>query len=225
MSSDGANQKQLTSAGHIDQFLSVSADGRYMVFESNRGGETEIWRAKTDGSDMRQVTNGGGNSRPNVSPDGKWIVYEAWRNGLRTIWRVSIEGGEPQRLADRPASWPRISPDGKLIACEYEAQLEPSRTQLAVIPIEGGQPLKLFDVPRLANFNYGIRWTPDGKAVTYRDWTNGIWRQPLDGSKPERLKGLPEEKLYAYAWSRDGKQFAFVRGAEIRDVILLRNIK
>jgi Tol biopolymer transport system component/DNA-binding winged helix-turn-helix (wHTH) protein len=225
MSSDGAKQKQLTSAGHMDQFLSVSADGRYMVFESNRGGETEIWRAKTDGSDMRQVTNGGGNARPNVSPDGKWIVYEALRNGLRTIWRVSIEGGEPQRLADRPASWPHISPDGKLIACEYEAQLEASRTQLAIIPIEGGQPLKLFDVPRLANFNYGIRWTPDSKAVTYRDWANGIWQQPLDGGKPERLKGLPEEKLYAYAWSRDGKQFAFVRGAEIRDVVLLRNIK
>ena len=225
MGSDGTNQTQITSAGHMDQFVSVSADGPYMIFESNRGGQTEIWRAKTDGSEMTQVTTGGDNMKPNVSPDGKWIVYEASRDGLRTIWRVSVEGGEPKRLADRPAAWARISPDGKLIACQYETDVEPRRTQLAVIPIEGGQPLKLFDVPRLANFNYGIRWTPDGKAVTYRDWANGIWRQSLDGGKPERLNGLPEEKLYAYAWSRDGKQFAFVRGSEIRDVILLQDNK
>ena len=86
-------------------------------------------------------------------------------------------------------------------------------------------PLKLFEVPRLANFTLGVRWTPDDKGVTYRDWSNGIWRQPIIGGKPERLKGLPEEKLYAYAWSRDGKQFAFVRGSEIRDVVLLRNNK
>ena len=225
MNADGANQQQVTSAGHMDQFVSVSADGPYMIFESNRGGQTEIWRAKTDGSEMTQVTTGGDNMRPNVSPDGKWIVYEALRDGLRTIWRVSVEGGEPQRLADRPAAWARISPDGKLIACQYDAEVERQRTKLAVISIVGGRPLKLFDVPRLANFNYGIRWTPDGKAVTYRDWANGIWRQPLDGGKPERIKGLPAEKLYAYAWSRDGKQFAFVRGSEIRDVILLRDNK
>jgi hypothetical protein len=85
-------------------------------------------------------------------------------------------------------------------------------------------PIKVFDVPRLANFRYGIRWTSDGKGVTYRDWANGIWHQPIAGGRPERLPGLPEEKLFAYAWSRDGKQLAFVRGAEIRDVILLRNM-
>ena len=226
MGAAGENQEQLTSSGHMDQYLSLPADGRYLVFESNRSGQTEIWCANSDGGDMRLLTTGGGNARPHVSPDGKWVVYESLRDRLRTIWRVSIEGDEPVRLADRPASWPRVSPDGKLIACEYEAQLDPPRTRLALIPIEGGRPVKLFDIPRLANFNYGIRWTPDGKAVTYRDWVNGIWRQPLGGGHPQRLAGLPEEKLFAYAWSRDGKQFAFVRGApELRDVILLRNIK
>jgi len=35
---------------------------------------------------------------------------------------------------------------------------------------------------------------------------------------------LPEEKLYAYGWSRDGKQFAFTRGTEIRDVGLITDV-
>ncbi|HEX6733150.1 MAG TPA: hypothetical protein VF074_24220, partial [Pyrinomonadaceae bacterium] len=146
------------------------------------------------------------------------------RDGQWRLWRIPIEGGDPVQLSDKSASEPRVSPDGSLVACSYTANPN-SRRQLAVIPIEGGPPVNVFDVTRLANFNYGIRWTPDGKAVTYRDWTNGIWRQPLTGGPPERLLGLPEEKLYAYAWSRDGKQFAFVRGVEIRDVILLRNKK
>ena len=72
-------------------------------------------------------------------------------------------------------------------------------------------------------FVAGVREAFD--EVIADDWANGIWRQPLAGGKPERLKGLPEEKLYSYAWSRDGKQFAFVRGSGIRDLVLLRNIK
>jgi hypothetical protein len=65
----------------------------------------------------------------------------------------------------------------------------------------------LFDLPPGVTFRYGLRWTPDGTAVAYRDWVNGIWRQPVAGGEPERLPGLPEEKLFAYGWSPDGKQF------------------
>jgi len=224
MNSDGSNQKQLTSAGYTDVRLSTTFDGRYMVFQSNRGGGAEIWRANLDGSDMKQLTHGGHNADPHVSPDGKWVVYTSMRDGQWRLWRVSIEGGEPVQLSDKPASEPRVSPDGKLIACAYTAHPH-SRRQLAIIPIGGGSPVKVFDVARLANFSYSIRWTPDAKAVTYRDWANGIWRQPVAGGLPERLEGLPKEKLYSYGWSRDGQQFAFVRGTEIRDVVLLRDVK
>jgi Tol biopolymer transport system component/DNA-binding winged helix-turn-helix (wHTH) protein len=224
MDADGQNQKQLTSSGYRDSNVSLTADGRYMVFQSNRSGEYEIWRARTDGSEMKQLTSGGRNKEPQVSPDGKWVVYTSLREGLWSLWRISIDGGKPGRITNKPSSSAAFSHDGKLIACAYTAQSD-SQTQLAVIPAEGGLPLKLFDVPRLANFGLGVRWTPDDKGVTYRDWSNGIWRQPINGVKPERLKGLPEEKLYAYAWSRDGNQFAFVRGSEIRDVVLLRNNK
>ena len=224
MDADGGSQQQLTSAGHRDSNLSATGDGRCMVFQSNRTGGNEVWRAGLNGSEMKPLTSGGNNEEPHVSPDGKWVVYVSSREGQRTLWRVSTEGGDPVRVTDKPCNSPRVWQDGKLIACAYVAQPN-SRAQLGIIPIEGSQPLKLFDVARLANFTIGIRWTPDGKAATYRDWANGIWRQPLAGGKPERLKGLPEEKLYSYAWSRDGKQFAFVRGSGIRDLVLLRNIK
>jgi Tol biopolymer transport system component/DNA-binding winged helix-turn-helix (wHTH) protein len=221
MGPDGGNQKQLTSGGYRDSFVSGAADGRYIVFESNRSGAFEIWRARIDGTDLKQLTSGGQNREPHVSPDGTWVVYTSSRNGLSALWRVSIDGGEPVRLTDKPAGGAGISHDAKFIACAYTMQPN-SKTQLAIIAAEGGSPLKLFDVPRLANFSLGVRWMPDDKAVTYRDWSNGIWRQPITGGNPERLTGLPQEKLYSYSWSPDGKQLAFVRGSEIRDVVLLR---
>jgi Tol biopolymer transport system component len=224
MDPDGRNQRQLTSSGYRDSHVSTTADGRYMFFQSNRSGTYEVWRAKIDGTELEQLTFGGLNKEPNPSPDGKWVVYTSFRDGMWTLWRVPGVGGEPKQLTGKPASGAAVSHDGKLIACAYNEQTS-SQTQLAIIPAEGGAPLKLFNLPRLANFSLGVRWTPDDKAVTYRDWANGIWRQPLDRAQPERLKGLPAEKLYAYGWSRDGKQFAFVRGAEIRDVILLRDMK
>jgi len=215
---DGSEKKQLLPTGHVNLHPTVTSDGRYVVFESDRSGATEIWRANIDGSDLRQLTTGGKNTQPHVSPDGRWVVYRSRYSNSFALWRVSIDGGEPARLTEQTASWPRFSPDGKLIACAYGSKL-------AILPLEGGQPLKLFDVPRLANFNNGVRWTPDGKSVTYRDWANGIWKQPLDGSKPQRIENLPNEKLYSYDWSRDGKFFAFTRGRELRDLVLIRDLR
>jgi hypothetical protein len=88
--------------------------------------------------------------------------------------------------------------------------------------MEDGTPVRLFAVPRSAAFSDGLRWSPDNKAVCYRDFGNGVWRQPLEGGPPNRLKGLPEEKSYVYGWSRDGKLFAFTRGRELGDAVLIR---
>jgi Tol biopolymer transport system component len=52
-----------------------------------------------------------------------------------------------------------------------------------------------------------------------------VWRQSLQGGSPQRLEGLPDEKSYIYDWSRDGKLFAFTRGREISDVVLLRDVR
>ena len=223
---DGSNARQLTPAGNGDINPSVTADGRHLVFQSNRSGTYDIWRTDTDGGNPQRLTSGGGNTEPHVSPDGRMVVYVSSRDGLRGLWRVSIDGGEPVRLTDKPAMWPRISPDGKLIACGYVSDLDSTEGgQIAVVSVEGGLPVKLFDVPRLANFRNGIRWTPDGAALTYRDWADGIWKQPLSGEEPQRLPGLPKEKLFTYGWSRDGQHFAFTRGTQSRDVVLLNNFR
>lgn len=221
MNADGGNQKPLTPSGFIDWAPSVTADSRTVVFGSNRSGTFEVWRVGSDGDDLRQLTFDGDNEMPSVSPDGKWVFYISSRDGRRNVWRMPLAGGESVKLSDRQASWPRVSPDSRFIACGYETDGKP---KLAVLSIDGGEPVKLFDLPTTANLRYALRWTPDGRTLMYRDWESGYWRQSLTGGEPERIENLPEEKLFSSSWSGDGLQFAFVRGQEIRDVILVQSI-
>src|SRR5436853_357247 len=80
------------------------------------------------------------------------------------IWKVPIDGGDAVPLTDKPASWPVVSPDGKLVACTYQtAPGEPQK--LAIISIEGGAPLKTFDLP--PGFQFNTVYSPDGRGVGY----------------------------------------------------------
>jgi TolB protein len=202
----------------------VTADGRFIVFQSNRSGGKEIWRAGVDGGDLKQLTTGGGNSEPHLTPDSRWVVYSSIRDGKSFIFRVPVEGGEPIRVTDKESTYPRVSHDGKLIACGYRADAGAAE-QLALVRIEDGTPVKLFDVPRSATLAGGLRWTPNGEAVCYRGLASGIWRQEIKGGAPQRLTGLPEEEAFSYDWSRDGKHFAFTCGRSISDAVLIRDFR
>lgn len=219
MNEDGSNQKQLTPNGRRNFHPSVADDGRTIVFTSSFGGKYAIWRVDTNGGGLRQLTDSDIAAQSHISPDGKWVVYVSDRESFGTLYRIPADGGEPVQLTERKMCWARVSPDSRYVAGAYRDA--DNKSVLAIVPIDGGEPVKTFGVPRLANFRLGVRWSPDGKSIAYRDWANGIWRQNIDGGEPERIAGLPEEKLYSFGWSRDGKQFAYVRGQEIRDVVLL----
>jgi Tol biopolymer transport system component len=217
---DGSNLKQLTSTGFVDVSVSATLDGHF-IFQSNRGGSTEIWRANADGSDLQQLTTGGGNSFPHVTPNGEWVVYGSVRQNKSGVWRIALAGGEPARLIENESGHPRVSPDGKLIACTYQAG-DDSHRQIALVPVAGGAPVKLFDLPRSATFLDGLRWTPDGKAVSYLNRGGGIWKQDIGGGEPQ-LQNLPQPRIRAYGWTRDGKHFVFSSGEGVRDAVLIRN--
>ena len=224
MDPDGTAVTPITPFRHVERQLSLSADGRYMVFESDRSGAIEVWRSDRDGGRPLQLTTGGNNRAPHISPDAQWIVYASTHSGISTVWRVPVDGGTPKQLIHEESDWPRISPDGKLLACFYRP-VAGQPWQIAIYNIDGGSPLSLFAVPGSTNVRNGPRWTPDGSAITYRDWQEGIWRQPLTGGDPQRMPGLPREKLYTYAWSPDGSQFAFIRGTESYDVVLISDFQ
>ncbi len=222
MKADGSEQKPLTASGAVDSALTISHDGQYIVFHSNRGGDIDIWRTDIDGTNPKQLSFGGKGYQPSLSLDGKWVYYKSFLDGLNgVLCRVPIDGGEPEVLSDKETSSSSFSPDGRYFAASHITD----KRRLAVFSTETNQLVRQFDLPNGGTLFIGSRWTPDSKAVAYRDINHGYWLQPIDGGEPRRMEGIPKEKLYNFAWSKDGKQFAYVRGQEIRDVVLIANNK
>lgn len=221
MESDGSDQKAITDpakdGGNVDSVLTVSADGRYILFHSDRGeGEMDVWRADLDGYNVKQLTFGGKGFHPAPSPDGKWVYYKSFLSEIGPLCRVPIDGGDSECLTDKETSWMSFSPDGRHLAASYITD----KRRLAIFSAETHEIVKQFDLPKTATLFMGSRWTPDGKSVTYRDTSFGYWVQDVEGGEPRQLERLPKEKLYNFSWSRDGKWLAFVRGQEIRDVVV-----
>jgi Tol biopolymer transport system component len=215
MDADGSNVRPLTSPGYNDSMVNASADGRYIVFQSTRAGGSDIWRMDADGTDVVRLTDDGMSYQPVISPDSQSVYYKSDADGSAGMRRVSISGGQSEELTDKNIGYLSISPDGSHIAAGVGAKL-------MVFSNKGGEPEQQFDLTRFGTLSGNTAWSPDGKAIAYRDRGYGYWLQPIDGSEPQRMTGLPAEKFYNFAWSKDGKQFAFIRGQEIRDVVLFR---
>lgn len=228
MQADGSGQRQLTVDPQPDLKPSVSPDGRFIVFVSWRSGKTHLWRMDADGTNPRQLTDGNGETYPSVSPDGQWVFYSAVDNHNQpSLWKVPTAGGQARPLNFTRAVYPSASPDGKLVAFFY-LDRSSDNTKIMVVPAEGGEPVKSFDQPPTVSVQAGIHWDADGKTLTYVDTRGGvsnIWSQPLAGGQPVKLTDFSSDKIFRFAWSRDGKHLAFERGVEIRDLTLISNSK
>ncbi len=228
MDSDGKNQKQLTSDAGVNVFPTVSPDGRSIVFNSNRGGDPavfNVWRMGIDGSNPRQMTQGEGEYFPAYSADNKWVMYTPISTGgTPSLWKIPVDGGDPVEIINRVALRPAVSPDGKWIACGSTGDQPNSGFKLAIFPAEGGQAVKLLDIP--ANQQVQHRWSSDGKAILYLDDRNGVtnvFSQALDGGPPKQLTNFTTDKIFSFDWSRDGKLIACTRGVVTTDVILIKD--
>lgn len=230
MDADGQNKKQLTMELGSKFFgLSVSPDGRYIVFVSLRAGNAHIWRLDADGQNPKQLTNGEWEIQPEFLPGGQWVSYSARVSGKGTRLKVPIEGGEPQPMDGPYSDIVGISPDGRLVA--FIPPRDPSRPsqgkRIAVAPYGGGEPIKVFDLPTEAAPRR-MQWSPDGSAITYfitRNNVSNLWRQPIDGGAAKQLTNFELSQMHYFAWSRDGKQLAMVRITGTSDVVLIKDFK
>lgn len=200
MTKDGRNQKQLTARAGDNNWPSVTPDGRYIVFMSDRTGSRHIWRMNIDGTNPRQLTNNSDERWPRCSPDGKWVVYASIVNPTG-LFKVSIDGGTPVHLTDKTSTYPAVSPDGSVIATGYfEAQ---GANKTAIYSFQGGDPLEILDFA-----SFFISWTPDGRGLAYinQQGISNIVSQQMDGGGSlKQLTHFKDGVVVAFDWSRDGE--------------------
>jgi len=201
---------QVTMGNQTVESMTLSPDGRWLYFDSDRSGNADIYRMPLGGGEPQQLTTSPADDfSPNVSPDGRWVAFHSLRFGTRDIFVMSAEGGEAQRVTDDPGEegLPIWSPDGRSLS--YQLTGTDTRDGLYVISRDEsgrwGPPRQVWSHP-----NAG-RWSPDGRALLSA-WTDGIWLIPAAGGRPQQVHGLPDTvnaRELALQWSRDGRTIYF----------------
>jgi Tol biopolymer transport system component len=226
---DGKNRRQLTHTNNSASFPSVTASGNRIVFAKvNRASSVfNIWVTDPDGKNSRQITAGAPSKWwAEISSDGKWLTYYS-RDGA---WKMPLNGGNPVilRVGANP---PVISPDGRWVAFETQ---DIKNDQIEIVALDGNAQPRFLpfinepQVPEIADIGPVIRWTADGRNITYVRTLNGVsnlWAQPIDGTSAKQLTHFDSMIICDHDWSRDGKYLVIARGNFSRDAVMLTDLR
>jgi Tol biopolymer transport system component len=168
---------------------------------------------------------------PALSADGSEIFFIKRGAGPAAIWKISVEGGtavQVSRLTNAtPEGFVSISTDGKRLAYHHiseksEAGGEDRLFQIGVLPADGNAEPQLFDLPMRRPF---VQWTSgttfDFSVGTFN--SSSLLRQSLAGGEAQKLLDFPD-RVFNFAWSRDGKNLVVSRGKQHGDAILITNL-
>jgi Tol biopolymer transport system component/DNA-binding winged helix-turn-helix (wHTH) protein len=182
---------RLIASTRMDRNPRLSADGKQIVFESNRTGSYEIWTSDSDGKNEKQLTFFGGRDTRSAcwSPDGQQIAFISRAEGHANLYTINVEGLPPRRLSDGSLNCaaPSWSRDGQWI---YFASDRIGSWQVWKMPAAGGEPLQV-----TSNGGYEAMESLDGRFVYYNKYgfsTEGIFRIPVEGGQEIRVFDLPQ---------------------------------
>jgi len=146
--------------------------------------------------------------------------------------RVSVNGDKsevvpgteiPNEFFDAPPV--TLSPDGTQMP--FVVGVPPAQIRIRMVTLDAGpHPPTRTLIPDPRSSGGIVRFTPDGKSLTYAILDNGVenlWLQPLDGSPGKQISNFKTGSISDFRWSPDGKTLGLVRVNTQSDIVLLRD--
>ena len=175
---DGSHERALLPADSLDYNASFSADGKWIVFTSERGGSADIYRVHADGSGLERLTDDPAfDDQAALSPDGSTLVFVSSREGgFANLWLrdLSSPRARPILKTNAGSFRPSWSPDGKWIAFTSDRDTRRARwdggweliqsTALYVVRADGSSLRRLTE---LGGYAGSPRWSPDGRRIVF----------------------------------------------------------
>jgi Tol biopolymer transport system component len=206
-SASPAAARPVTSGNQTVEGVRISPDGRWLVYDSDLSGNSDVYRVPVTGGDAERLTRGPWDEfRGALSPDGRELVYHSFQNGSRNIFLLPLGGAARQLTRSRSqlamANW---SPDGTALAL-----FDMTATEVLVTRRDDRGR---WGAPRfVGGRGWRAEWSPDGGTIAFVSPTDGrIGLVPSDSGAPRDLyvpgEGDPLAELAVFA--RDGRQLYF----------------
>jgi hypothetical protein len=211
--------KPVTTGSQEIEGFDLSADGRWLAFDSNRGGIQQLYRMPLGGGDVEQLTAGDVPSlAPAFSPNGREIAFHRFVKGIRQIFVMPVEGGTAVQVTagsthSRIANW---SPDGRALSFVKNA-LSPTQ-ETAIVRRDGNGH---WGSPRtLVKGGAAGLWAQDGRGVLTVMRADGdrvalLIASPAGGAP--RTVVPPHDRVesagYSWGFSPDGR-FVYYLGRD-----------
>lgn len=197
---------------------------RWLLFESKRDGNWEIYAVRADGSELANLTNNPAwDCQGAWSPDGAKIAFVSSRgSGGLHLGVMNADGSSPRDLTPDAQFGtcgqcgphdPFWSPDGQQIATVIET--EDGARDLFVVNSDGGPLTNLTGSLEPPVILAG--WSPDGSCVGFHAGYEGnrnIYTIRPDGTDLRQLTDFQGDEIFG-SWSPDGTRIVFLRTGDL----------
>ncbi|NML64680.1 S9 family peptidase [Hymenobacter sp. RP-2-7] len=188
----------------------LAPDGAWVAYTVSRVDtaadkrDTDVWMARTDGSqNLRVTTSPAGESKPRFSPDGKYLSFVSGRGeadgGNAQLWLLPRAGGEAEKVTKLKGSvsdyvW---SPDGqRLVLVTKDADPD---------SLTAAQKAQRKTAPVIVINRFQFKEDVDGYLNSQRQH---LYLFDVATRRLSKLTSGPYDE-YLPAWSPDGKQLVF----------------
>jgi serine/threonine protein kinase/Tol biopolymer transport system component len=227
---DGSNARQLTFDNRYHGYPAVCDHGRAIIYGGDVGGITHVWKLDAQTGHSSQLTNGPGELVASCGKNSDWVFY--WGQidgGTSLVFKIPVAGGSPVRVSDRIAiSPPFVSLDGHHVI--FATPMKDGSVGGAVLAADTGTLENETLVPPTFDLSIStVCWMPDNRSIAYPDLRSGVpnlWSQDVFGKTPTRqLTHFSSGKIWACAYSPDGKMVALAHGSRQSDAVIFSDRK
>jgi Tol biopolymer transport system component len=204
---DESFTKRLTNTPENERFVTWSADGKSVVYSSERDGRWQIFKAEkaraeepffyasTLIEESALVTSEVDNYMPEFSPDGKQLAYI---EGRRSLVVMDLKTKEKTTLltpkdlfhmsdGDKYFTW---SPDSKWLLVDWNKTL--SNSEVLLIAADGSKQMNL---NQSGYSDYRPKWVNEGKQM--------IWFSNRNGLKSYATSGRTQSDVYSMYFTQE----------------------